>query len=87
MMPSSPSATARTALASVTMENTISASAAAARGVGAQRMPASISGAALSGERFQPVTACPAAKRRGTMSCPMAPKPTKPKFMTFLLFA
>src|SRR6266516_3334584 len=40
MMPSPPSATARTAAASVTIENTTSEAAATARGVGARRMPA-----------------------------------------------
>ena len=33
---------------------------------------------ALSRERFQPVTRCPAAIRRGTISAPMAPRPTNP---------
>src|SRR5262245_6964833 len=78
MMPSAPSATDRTAAASVTIENTISAAAAAARGVSTKRMPAAISGSAFSLLRFQPVTACPAAMSRGTMPLPMAPSPTKP---------
>src|SRR5262245_24811478 len=77
MMPSAPSATDRTAAASVTIENTISAAAAAARGVGAKRMPAAISGSAFCLLRFQPVTACPAAMSLGTMPLPMAPSPTK----------
>ena len=55
-MPSGPSATAFTALASVTMENTSSDCSATARGVSAQGMPALMSGSALSRERFQPVT-------------------------------
>ncbi len=80
MMPSLPSATDFTAAESVTMEKTISDFSATARGVSAQRMPAVISGTALSRDRFQPVTECPAAIRRGTMSCPMAPRPTKPSF-------
>ena len=57
MMPSSPSATVFTALASVTMEKTISDFSATARGVSAQRMPALMSGSAFSRDRFQPVTA------------------------------
>src|ERR1044071_9719290 len=76
--PSGPSATARTAAPSVTIENTISDFSAAARGVSAQAMPAAISGAALSRERFQPVTLCPAAIRRGTICAPMAPRPMNP---------
>jgi hypothetical protein len=76
--PSGPSATARTAAASVTMENTISDCSATARGVSPNRMPASISACALSRERFQPVTRCPAAIRRGTISVPMAPRPINP---------
>jgi hypothetical protein len=47
-MPSAPSATDRTAAASVTIENTTSAVSATARGVAAHRMPPSISGSALS---------------------------------------
>ncbi len=48
--------------ASVTIENTISAARRRPRaGVAATRMPASISGSALSRLRFQPVTAWPAA--------------------------
>jgi hypothetical protein len=81
MMPSSPSATARTAAASVTIENTISDAAAASRGVAAKRMPALISGSALSRLRLKPVTVWPAAMSRGTMPTPMAPSPTKPRFM------
>src|SRR5262245_14685187 len=77
MTPSAPSATDRTAAASVTIEKTISAAAAAARGVGAKRMPAAMSGSAFSLLRFQPVTACPAAMSLGTMPPPMAPSPTK----------
>src|SRR6266699_3545468 len=57
MTPSPPSATARTAAASVTIENTTSEAAATARGVGARRMPAAINGSALFLLRFQPVTA------------------------------
>jgi hypothetical protein len=56
MMPSGPSATAFTAVASVTMENTISEPAATARGVSANTIPAAIRGVAFSRERFQPVT-------------------------------
>src|SRR5262245_36734308 len=78
MMPSAPSATDRTAAASVTIENTISASAAATRGVSAKAMPAAMSGSAFSLLRFQPMTACPAAMSLGTMPLPMAPSPTKP---------
>src|SRR6266508_2946617 len=81
MMPSSPSATACTAAASVTIENTISAPLAAARGESAHRMPDLISGSALSWLRFQPVTVCPAAISRGTMPAPMAPSPTNPMFI------
>ena len=55
--------------------------AATARGVSAQRMPAAISGSALSLLRFQPVTVCPAAISRGTMTAPMAPRPTNPMFI------
>src|SRR5512139_3503505 len=77
-IPSLPRATARTAFESVTMENTISDRSATARGVSAQRMPDLISASALSRDLFQPVTSCPAAMRRGTISCPMAPSPTKP---------
>ena len=47
MTPSSPSATARTAAASVTIENTTSEAAATARGDRAQRMPDLISGCGL----------------------------------------
>ena len=78
MMPSPPSATDFTAAESVTMENTISDFSATPRGVSAKAMPALISGSALSRERFQPVTLCPASISRGTMSWPMAPSPTKP---------
>src|SRR6516162_6483971 len=81
MMPSPPSATARTAAASVTIENTTSEAAATARGVGASRMPAAINDSAFCLLRFQPVTAWPAAMSRGTMPAPMAPRPTKPMFM------
>src|SRR5262245_6703779 len=77
-MPSVPRAIARTASESVTMENMISDRSATARGVSAQRMPDLISALALSQDRFQPVTSCPAAMRRGTISCPIAPSPTKP---------
>ena len=70
-----------TAAASVTMENTISERSATARGVSAQRMPAAIRSSALSRERFQPVTACPAFIRRGTINCPIAPRPTNPMSM------
>src|SRR5262245_65402451 len=79
-MPSGPRATARTAAASVTIENTISDCSATARGVAANFMPAVISGCAFSRERFQPVTACPAAISRGTISAPIAPRPTNPIF-------
>ena len=79
-MPSGPSATALTAAESVTIENTISEASATARGVAANAMPAAISGSALSRERFQPVTVCPAAISRGTISAPMAPRPTNPMF-------
>src|SRR5260370_185599 len=81
MMPAPPSATARTAAASVTIENTTSEAAATARGVGPSRMPAAINGSAFCLLRFQPVTAWPAAMSRGTMPGPMAPSPTKPMFM------
>src|SRR3954466_5626304 len=81
MMPSAPSATDLTAAASVTIENTMSAAAAAARGVGAKRIPALISGSALSLLRFQPVTVWPAAMSLGTMPAPMAPSPTNPMFI------
>src|SRR5262245_16195689 len=83
-MPSGPSATARTAALSVTIESTISDFSAAARGVSAHAMPAAIRAEAFSRERFQPVTLCPAAIRRGTISAPMAPRPMKPTFI--LLF-
>src|SRR5665647_804037 len=79
-MPSGPSATAFTALASVTIENTISDFSATARGVSAQAMPVSKSVVALARERFQPVTVCPAFIKRGTINCPMAPSPTNPRF-------
>ena len=79
-MPSGPSATAFTAAESVTIENTISDAAATARGVSAHFMPAAISGSALSRDLFQPVTVCPAAISRGTISSPMAPRPTNPMF-------
>ena len=65
------------------MENTISDCSATARGVSANFMPAAISGSALSRERFQPVTVCPASISRGTISAPMAPSPTNPMFMAF----
>ncbi len=83
MMPSGPSATARTAGASVTIENTISEAAAASRAVAAKRMPDLISGSALSRLRLKPMTVCPAAMSRGTMPTPMAPSPTKPMFILF----
>src|SRR2546421_3151814 len=76
--PSSPSAIARTAAPSVTIENKISDFSATARGVSAHLMPASISFAALSRERFQPTTLCPAAIRRRTISAPIAPSPINP---------
>src|SRR4029079_18564158 len=76
--PSFPSATARTAAPSVTIENTISDFSATARGVSAHDIPAEISGAALSRDLFQPVTLCPAAIRRGTISAPIAPRPMNP---------
>src|SRR6266511_1747940 len=81
MMPSGPSATSLTAAASVTIENTISDALAAARGVSAKRMPALINACAFSRDRFQPVTVCPAAIRRGTIPAPMAPSPMNPMFM------
>ena len=37
-------------------------------------------GAARSRDRFHPVTEYFAANRRGTITCPMAPRPTKPTF-------
>ena len=78
-MPSGPSATALTAAESVTMENTISeACGHRARRARPNAMPAAISGSALSRDRFQPVTVCPAAISRGTISSPMAPRPTNP---------
>src|SRR5215211_3135835 len=80
MIPSWPRATERTALPSVTMERTMSETSATARGVSAQPMPAAISDAALSRLRFQPVTLWPAACRRGTISWPITPSPTKPIF-------
>src|SRR5665647_909940 len=70
MMPSLSSATAFTALASVTMEKTISDFFATAHGVSAQAIPALMSGSALSRDRFQPVTRCPAFIKRGTINCP-----------------
>src|SRR5712675_1763372 len=79
--PSGPSATARTAPASVTMEKTMSDFSATARGVAAHCMPAAINSSALSRERFQPVTRCPASMSRRTISRPMAPSPTNPTFM------
>ena len=60
------------------MEMTISEAAATARGVSAERMPCSTSSTALARVRFQPVTLCPAAISRGTISLPMAPRPIKP---------
>src|SRR5215813_14138721 len=78
MMPSGPSAMSRTAAASVTIENTMSEVDATARGLSAKRMPTLISGSALARERFQPVTAWPAAISRGTMPAPMAPSPMNP---------
>src|SRR5262249_29545609 len=81
MMPSPPSATALTAAASVTIENTTSAPAAAARGVGAKRIPAAMSGSAFALLRVQPVTEWPAAMSRGAMPAPIAPSPTKPMSM------
>src|SRR5262249_52228002 len=81
MIPSSPSATLRTAAASVTIENAISAALAAARGVWASRIPALTSGSAFACDRFQPVTVCPAAMSRGTIPAPMAPSPMKAMFM------
>src|SRR5262245_41936698 len=86
MMPSGPSAISRTAAASVTIENTMSEAAATARGLSAKRIPALISGSALVRERFQPVTAWPAAISRGTMPAPMAPSPMNPIFMAPRLF-
>src|SRR5262245_35213052 len=80
-MPSLPSATALTAGASVTTENTISEAAATARGVGASRMPEATSGSLLLLLRFQPVTTCPAVMSRATMPEPIAPSPTTPTFM------
>src|SRR4029078_1340604 len=77
-IPSLPRAIARTAFKWVTMENMISDRSATARGVSAQRMPDLISALALSRDRFQPVTSCPAAMRRGTISCHIAPSPMKP---------
>ncbi len=79
-IPSGPSATLFTALASVTQVNTISDWVATARGVSAKAMPAAISSFAFSRERFQPVTLCPAAMSRGTISVPIAPRPTNPIF-------
>ena len=76
-MPSGPSATALTAAELVTIENTISEASATAFGEPAQCMPPAISGSALSRERFQPVTLCPAAISRGTMSWPIAPSPAE----------
>ena len=55
-MPSGPSATLRTALASVTIENTISDCSATARGVAAHCMPALSNASAFSRDLFQPVT-------------------------------
>src|SRR2546430_300908 len=81
MMPSSPSAIAFTAAASVTIENTTSEPAATARGVSARRIPRAMRGSAFCLLRFQPITAWPAAMSRGTMPAPMAPRPTKPMFM------
>src|SRR5262245_51327419 len=78
MIPSGPSAMSRTAAASVTIENTMSEVDATARGLSAKRMPTLISGSALARERFQPVTAWPAAISRGTMPAPMAPSPMNP---------
>src|SRR5262245_36211670 len=84
MIPSAPSAIERTASPSVTMESTTSEAAATARGVSPQRMPAAIKAAALSLLRFQPVTVCPAACRRGTIPWPITPRPTNPTFTCML---
>src|SRR6266849_6500346 len=77
MMPFSPRARERTAAESVTMEKTISDSWATSRGESAQSMPSLNMGAAFSLVRFQPVTEWPAASKRGTMACPMSPRPRK----------
>ena len=66
--PFSPSATLRTAAPSVTIENVTSEAAATAAGVAADRIPFSTSGAPRSCERFHPVTRCPAASKRGTIT-------------------
>src|SRR4051794_37348414 len=75
-MPSSPSAAAFSARASVSIEKTTSAPAAASRGVSAERMPASTSGSAFARVLFQPVTSRSAARSRRTMPLPIAPRPT-----------
>ena len=80
-MPWSPSATSRTAAASVTMENTTSEAAATPAGLSAQAMPASMSADAFAFVLFQPVTWCPAASNRSTIPAPMVPIPTIPTFM------
>src|SRR6266849_4665737 len=80
MMPFSPSARERTAAESVTIEKTISDSRDASRGDSAQSIPSLNMGPAFSLVRFQPVTVCPAASKRGTMAWPMSPSPRKPIF-------
>jgi len=49
-------------------------------GLAAKRMPSAMSPRALSRDRFQPVTVCPAAINRGAINAPMAPRPTNPMF-------
>src|SRR5215475_5859273 len=81
-MPSSPPVTASTAAVFVTIVKTSSPRSAASRGLFAQWAPASSSGSALSGVRFQTQTSCPASSSRRTIELPITPRPTNPSSAT-----
>src|SRR5690349_14098281 len=64
------------------MVKTISLSSAASRGLSTQTAPASSSGSAFSGVRFQTWTVWPASSSRRTIAVPMPPSPTYPNSAT-----
>ena len=85
MMPSSPSATERTAAPSVTQENTISAAAATARGVSAKRMPGLDQRLGLVPAAVPAGDGVTGRHQPGHDAWPMTPSPTKSEVHSFHL--
>src|SRR5437899_1885449 len=79
-IPSGPFITAPSAAEFVTIENTKSDDAATARGESAHFIPFLTSHSAFERVRLYPVTPCPFPSSLFTISLPITPSPTKPKF-------